>query len=448
MELKRILAKDSRRAIEEVSEQFGEDALVISSNKVNGQTEIIVAIDLEKNNVASKNKEETKNTDETFSDVLQQNLDASQQANAESQIHTKISANDWDREYLRAREIVDLVKTELSALRKEFKVNQQILKADTTLSLKDSLEPMSRFFEDTGLSLKLRALLFDNLNKCENLEDATVTAKRIIRENLPKKTSVGLNGTHLVVGNCGVGKTTATSELAKKAAEKNGTEQIAIISYKDSKLGAWSQVQLIGAKLGIDTYQIKEEKQLKLLVEELQSKKTLIIDSSGVDFENRAKEVENLIEELYIHLVMSWDASEYSVRNLLDNTLNVEYSSIIIARANKQLGGWALLNTVSTTEIPISYILNEKSGAISIEQYTETAILELAFAECNKYFDYGPRIKENYSKTTIINDIELKGNQMEEVDKKDQIDPKMMLSDPLLMISKLVEKQQVQQKSV
>ena len=37
MELKRILAKDSRRAIEEVSEQFGEDALVISSNKVNGQ---------------------------------------------------------------------------------------------------------------------------------------------------------------------------------------------------------------------------------------------------------------------------------------------------------------------------------------------------------------------------------------------------------------------------
>ena len=145
---------------------------------------------------------------------------------------------------------------------------------------------------------------------------------------------------------------------------------------------------------------------------------------------------------------MSWDASEYSVRNLLDNTLNVEYSSIIIARANKQLGGWALLNTVSTTEIPISYILNEKSGAISIEQYTETAILELAFAECNKYFDYGPRIKENYSKTTIINDIELKGNQMEEVDKKDQIDPKMMLSDPLLMISKLVEKQQVQQKSV
>lgn len=220
MELKRILAKDSRRAIEEVSEQFGEDALVISSNKVNGQTEIIVAIDLEKNNVASKNKEETKNTDETFSDVLQQNLDASQQANAESQIHTKISANDWDREYLRAREIVDLVKTELSALRKEFKVNQQILKADTTLSLKDSLEPMSRFFEDTGLSLKLRALLFDNLNKCENLEDATVTAKRIIRENLPKKTSVGLNGTHLVVGNCGVGKTTATSELAKKSRRK------------------------------------------------------------------------------------------------------------------------------------------------------------------------------------------------------------------------------------
>ena len=34
MELKRILAKDSRRALEEVSQTFGDDALVISSGKV------------------------------------------------------------------------------------------------------------------------------------------------------------------------------------------------------------------------------------------------------------------------------------------------------------------------------------------------------------------------------------------------------------------------------
>ena len=46
MELKRILAKDSRRALEKVSDEYGNDALVISSAKVNGQTEVIVAIDL------------------------------------------------------------------------------------------------------------------------------------------------------------------------------------------------------------------------------------------------------------------------------------------------------------------------------------------------------------------------------------------------------------------
>ena len=50
MELKRILAKDSRRALEKVSDEYGDDALVISSAKVNGQTEVIVAIDLHSEN--------------------------------------------------------------------------------------------------------------------------------------------------------------------------------------------------------------------------------------------------------------------------------------------------------------------------------------------------------------------------------------------------------------
>ncbi|MFZ9813464.1 MAG: hypothetical protein ACO3DD_10345, partial [Burkholderiaceae bacterium] len=47
MELKRILAKDLRAATEKAVSLYGADALVVSHEQVNGQTEVIVAVDLE-----------------------------------------------------------------------------------------------------------------------------------------------------------------------------------------------------------------------------------------------------------------------------------------------------------------------------------------------------------------------------------------------------------------
>ena len=46
MELQRVLAADSRSAMDKVVQLYGADALVVSNKKANNQTEIIVAIDL------------------------------------------------------------------------------------------------------------------------------------------------------------------------------------------------------------------------------------------------------------------------------------------------------------------------------------------------------------------------------------------------------------------
>ena len=46
MELQRILAKDSRAAMDKVLELYGQDALVVSNKKANEKTEIIVAIEV------------------------------------------------------------------------------------------------------------------------------------------------------------------------------------------------------------------------------------------------------------------------------------------------------------------------------------------------------------------------------------------------------------------
>ena len=48
MELKRILARDSRSANEKAIQLYGADVLIISSQRLDNQTELIVAVDLDK----------------------------------------------------------------------------------------------------------------------------------------------------------------------------------------------------------------------------------------------------------------------------------------------------------------------------------------------------------------------------------------------------------------
>ncbi len=46
MELKRILARDTRSAMEQAIQVYGPDVLVISNHQVGGQTELVVAIEV------------------------------------------------------------------------------------------------------------------------------------------------------------------------------------------------------------------------------------------------------------------------------------------------------------------------------------------------------------------------------------------------------------------
>ena len=46
MQLKRILARDTRTATDKAISLYGDDVLIISNHTVNGQTELVVALDL------------------------------------------------------------------------------------------------------------------------------------------------------------------------------------------------------------------------------------------------------------------------------------------------------------------------------------------------------------------------------------------------------------------
>ena len=50
MELKRLIANDSKSALQGVRDECGDNALIVSTNKVGKKTEVIYAIDISERN--------------------------------------------------------------------------------------------------------------------------------------------------------------------------------------------------------------------------------------------------------------------------------------------------------------------------------------------------------------------------------------------------------------
>ena len=197
MELKRILAKDSRRALEKVSDEYGDDALVISSAKVNGQTEVIVAIDLytETTTNNTRTTDSTKNeyffsekeANHSFEKLLNQEIGAdSKNSSKPIASEDKLEKKSGDIEYIRMREIVDLIKIELTSIRKEFNLSKKLNLTDGNLHISNEVDPLVSFFEESGMPSSLKALLSRELIEEKSLRDAIKKTQDTLQNGLNK----------------------------------------------------------------------------------------------------------------------------------------------------------------------------------------------------------------------------------------------------------------------
>ena len=83
--------------------------------------------------------------------------------------------------------------------------------------------------------------------------------------------------------------------LAKQAGLAHGDQAVAIISFNDSRYGAWNQTQLIGAQAGVETFRANSPEMLEVLLQELASRRLVIIDTPGGDLDNQLQLLTTLL---------------------------------------------------------------------------------------------------------------------------------------------------------
>jgi len=376
MELQRILAKDSRSAMEQVHQKYGIDALVVSNKRANNKTELIIAIDLEDDSEVVLEELQVKG-EPMLNDKLEQHPAFDQVMESKvfktgpddtTSIQPLVSfipscdvaeksstdAGSEAREYLHAREIVDLVKEELAVLRRELKLSGQMEAWGRNQFVSEPMKPLIKSLDDSGMPLSLQAMVVDIVNQSVTHNEALDGISTTLGQNIANVNILSeMQGIHVITGSSGSGKTLMSARLANQKALEYGEHDIALISFKDTRFGAWSQVQLLGAQAGVDTFRVNSDDALEQLVAELSSRKLVLIDTPGVDVASTMNTLTALLPNAKYHLVVSADASEGGISKYIKMN-NGAWTSIMLSRLANDIQPWPLINVLLKENIAVS----------------------------------------------------------------------------------------------
>jgi flagellar biosynthesis protein FlhF len=406
MELQRILAKDTREAMAKVHALYGDDALVISNKKARKQTEVIVAIDMaiDANTIitalspAKPRISIPTNIDElSFNQVIESQIFRSSptlESKSNVRVPAKTSVADVkntnddnslsveDRDYLKARELVDLVKNELGAMRRELRISQELEANKAVSQVPAELSLLITSLDAAGIPAALRILVSNMIAKESKVDSATKLISKSLGSAIKHNPVLeAMEGIHVIAGRSGSENTLMAMRIAKQKALDYGGRNIAIISYSPKQTKSWTQTQMLGLQLGVETYHASNPSALSHVVAGLEEPKLILIETAGINLEHQIKEICTSLPKAKKHLLLPADASEVSVNKYLKR-IRIEWSSVMLTQLESDIHPWPIINALMATGNAISLAacdssLNDEAFAIDGVQLTQHSLSNL-----------------------------------------------------------------------
>lgn len=347
MEIKRILAHDTRSAKEKALALCGRDALIISCNQVNDQTELIMAID-------------------RVTDIRLPRL-------ADSKLTGQTDAQ------IRSQEIVALVREEIAALRRELQLSEKVDRWQEAQALPESVTPILDALTEAGAPAGLRALLADAARDAGDEAQAIDEIRQVLAQSLSACVAtedILDGGIHALCGPSGSGKTMACLRLARMAQERS-TGRVALIQYGPHSHNASRLIQAEAAACGVDLLIAENAAELTQVLKKVGRRRMVLIDSPGVRFEQHAADLARVHARIMMHSVLRVDASAASIRRVRQ-AKGVQWKSCILTQLDKASAPWPLIESLCAAPLPVGLVSNSKLVADNLEIFKPDMLTALA----------------------------------------------------------------------
>ncbi|PPC79986.1 MAG: flagellar biosynthesis protein FlhF [Methylotenera sp.] len=320
MNIKQFFGVNSREALKQVRMELGEDAIILSNRAVEGGNRITALkeedLDAIVDNVATMEASYRNHTEGFGEDnpsalisVINKKIEGfhSNQAQpfAPSMMEPEVSAPKaqatptfaqpiaqpapdtlMQASMLDASQKMTEILNEMRSMRDVFESQLTTIAWSNTQQQYPTKTRILNILLSSGFSAALARMLSEKMPA--NLDEAKALAwvKAILSKNLDNlPNEMGMldqGGIFALIGPTGVGKTTTTAKLAARYVMKHGTESLGLITTDAYRIGGHEQLRIYGKILGVMVHAVKDEADLKIALNELKNKRTILIDTVGV----------------------------------------------------------------------------------------------------------------------------------------------------------------------
>ena len=392
MELKRILANDTKSATDLAIKLCGRDVLVISNHTVGGQTELVVALDIDEQSLdasdqhSNSRREQAQPAANFMSQLVLAQAKSTPSSGAAASpprgADFKQATQELDDQ--KKQEIRGLIRDELAAFKVEFSLNKKTSGWQSGMKLSPEIDDLLDSFTQAGMPTGLRTLLLDTVKDMRCEQEALLAIRQQLEQvvHLPHL-ALPQSGTHLIAGPSGVGKTLMAIRLASHAATQNVACKVALVSYRDNRTGAWEQTQALSSQTGVECFRAGSSAALSTVLRGLGDYKLILIDTASTQLSERVAEIESVCPSCVKHALVAADSSSATLRRTL-RTSGIHWNSLMVSKLDESIQPWPLVEFLHDNFLSICAASDGAQVAALKLNLTASSLIEMALAQLSR----------------------------------------------------------------
>lgn len=378
MKIKHYRAPDMRAALRQVREAQGPDAVILSSRRIQGGVEVVAAVDYDSDVADGPSdsaagygleREPAQSAPSQSAAVLREvrkSAPAAAATKPQYQVRDEFASV---AQRARASEAMDFgdhnadVNEELRTLRRMLETQLATLAWNDLTRRAPIQTELLKQLSQLGLGHDLCTELVAQMPAKVELSEAQRLALALVSRRIAVSDERWLEsgGVVALVGPTGVGKTTLLAKLAARWVLRHGPRQLALITTDCVRIGAQEQIHTLGRLLGAPAYAVEGAEQLADLLDQLDDRRLILIDTAGLSQRdaNLARELTALVaasDRMETCLVMSAAAQAGSIEETFEKFAAAQPSSCVLTKLDEATSLGGAISALVRTKLPLAYV--------------------------------------------------------------------------------------------
>jgi len=343
MTVRKFVGKDSRSVMQQIRKEMGHDAMILSNRTVAGGVEFLVLTQEDVDLLASAATIDNLSVRVAKPDSYVPSLGCNPHGTDMTGVISEIRS-------MRTMLETQIVDIAWGASQKQDPSRVAILRETLDAGFSPALARyLANQFSATGKCTPSEALnwtktvLADNLN-CQS-DDSKLLAG---------------GGAFALIGPTGVGKTTTTAKLAAKFVMQHGPGKLALITTDNYRIAGHEQLRTYGRLLGVMVHTVTDEVEMRIALDELKNKHTILIDTVGMSQRDKrvVSQIAMLRNSSIKRLLCISATAQMGTLEEVVQAYGEDLTGTIITKLDEAATLGGVLDVIIRNKLPLYYIAN------------------------------------------------------------------------------------------